>query len=508
MTAVDPPSPWWQRRVLLAALVALGVVPLLLPALPPLTDLPGHVARWHIATTGPQSPLARYYRIDWVWIGNLGTDLPGVPLARLVGAVAAAKMLAILTVALTGGAILALSREVHGRVAPTAFFALPFAFGWPFQMGFLNFSLAVALCLWSLLLWLRLGRTGRTALRIALFAPIGLILWTAHSAGWGLFGLMAFAAELARLRQAGRSWPAAIGGAVVACLPLALPLLVMLANRPASTRASETGDWFNLSAKFLWFLSSLRDRWPWFDLVSLGLLTLLLYVAARDRRLGFDPRLGWPALACLIGFLLLPRLLLGGSYVDMRMMPAIWMLALLAIRPPTDMRFAKLLAIAGLAFFAARTGATNLSFALRTTEQQAELGALAAIPRGAPVLALVYKPCLTPWSDKRPDHLPAYAIIARDAFVNEQWAIAGQQYLSVLHIAAAPFTTDPSQIVYPAGCAEQGRSLAEALRIFPRSAFTHVWIIGHRLPEPRHYGLVTVWSNGGSALYEGIGTAP
>lgn len=507
MTESDPPCPWWRRPALLAALVLLGVVPLLIPAMPPLTDLPGHAARWHIAAAGPSSPLVQYYWVDRAWIGNLGTDLPAMLLVPLIGPAATAKLLAILIAALTAGAILMLSREVHGRVAPTAFFALPLAFAWPFQMGFLNFSLSVALALWSLALWLRLGRTGRIALRALLFAPVGLILWTAHSAGWGLFGLMAFAAELARLRQA-RSWPRAAAGAVIACLPLALPILLMLVNRPAGTRASETGDWFDFGAKFLWFLSSLRDRWQWFDLASLGLLTLLLYLAMRDRRLGFDARLGWPALACLAAFLLLPRLLLGGSYVDMRVTPAIWMLALLAIRPPADLRFAGTLAIAGLAFFAARTGATNLSFALRAAEQQVELAALPAIPRGAPVLALVHKPCRTPWSDKRLDHLPAHAIFTRDAFVNEQWAIAGQQYLRVGYISAGPFTADPSQIVYPPDCPELGRSLAEALRIFPRGAFSHIWVIGHRLPAPRHYGLVTVWSNEGSALYEVIGTAP
>lgn len=506
-TAAHPVPRWWQGPAAALALVLLALAPLFWPAQPPLTDLPGHAARWHIATAGAGSPLAGYYEIRWSWIGNMGADLLALPLVPLLGPIGAAKAIALLIVAITTAGALHLSRIVHGRVAPAALFALPFAYAWSFQMGFLNFALAQGLCLWALALWIGLGRDGRTGLRAALFAPAGLLLWTAHSAGWGLFGLMAFGSELARLRGDGRGWRAATGGAVLACLPLALPVLVMLAHRPEGARASETGDWFNLLAKYLWLLSSLRDRWQWFDLVSLGLLLLLVYLAARDRRLGFDPRLGWPALLCLGAFLILPRLLLGGSYVDMRVVPMVWMLALLAIRPPADARLAARLALAGLAFFGVRTAATTASFLLRDAEQRAELGAVAHIPRGTAVLALVYKPCLTPWSDLRADHLPARAIIERDAFVNEQWAISGQQYLKVRYRQAMPFAADPTQLVYPAGCDAQGASLAHALATFPRSAFGHAWILGNRLPEPRRFGFETVWSNGRSVLYEVSGTA-
>lgn len=504
----DDRRPWWQRRAVLAAILIASILPLLWPPLPPLTDLPGHVARWHIATADAGSPLLRYYDTRWALIGNLGADLLAIPLAHLLGPVGAGKAIMLLIVLVTSAAMLWLAREAHGRIPPTALLALPFVYGWPFQMGFANFMLAQGLAFAALALWLRLGRGERLTLRAGVFAPIALLLWIAHSAGWGLFGLMAFGAELARLRTAGRRWPGAIGGSVLACLPLAVPVILMIANAPPpGARAGETGDWFNILAKFLWVISSLRDRWAWFDIVSMALLLIVLYMGARDKRLGYEARLGWPALFVLGAFLLLPRLALGGAYVDMRMMPAVWTLALLAIRPSCDRRFGQRLAIAALLFFGTRTAATMTSFVLRTAEQRAELKAVASIPRGAAVLALVYKPCLTPWSDIRPEHLPAYATIARDAFTNEQWAIDGQQYLHIRHVAARPFDADPSQLVYPAGCEQQGHSLSDALTRFPRAAFSHVWIIGNRLHWPRHYGLVPVWTNGRSGLYEVIGAA-
>jgi hypothetical protein len=500
----DEPIAWWQRRSVLALLIAAAIIPLLWPALPPLTDFPGHVARWHIAVAEPGSPLSRYYQIHWALMGNLGTDLIAVPLAQLIGAVPAGKLVMMLVVIVNMGGMLALARAAHGRIPPTVLFALPFAYAWPFHMGFANFMLTQGLCFGVLALWLWLGLTERLRLRAAVMAPIGVMLWICHAAGWGLFGLMAFGAELARLRGSGRSWPAAIGGAIVACLPLALPVLIMIALHSDNARANDTGDWFNLPTKFVWVLSSLRDHWILFDVASIGALCFLLYIGARER-LGYAPLLAWPALLCLAAFLLLPRIALGGSYVDMRMMPAVWTLALLAIRPPPPGKLARALALAGLLFFGIRTAATTLSLALLDSERQAELGGLAMIPRGSAVLALVSRPCERSWSDIRSEHLPAFAILERDAFVNEQWAIQNQQYLKVRYRQALPFVADPSQLVYPPKCPNQGDNLAHAIATFPRDAFSHVWIIGSRLADPRAAGLVSVWTNGHSALYQVAG---
>jgi hypothetical protein len=54
--------------------------------------------------------------------------------------------LIILTIpVLTVGGLLWVAYEVHGRVPPTALFAVPFAFNFPFLFGFVNFALAMAL---------------------------------------------------------------------------------------------------------------------------------------------------------------------------------------------------------------------------------------------------------------------------------------------------------------------------------------------------------------------------
>src|SRR5437763_12559483 len=109
--------------------------------------------------------LQQYYDYHWAPIGNLGVDLLIIPLGKLLGLELAVKLVVLVIPPLTAAGFLWVAREVHGRIPPTAFFALPFIYGYPFLFGFVNFALSVALAFLSLGLWLRLGRLARTGLR-------------------------------------------------------------------------------------------------------------------------------------------------------------------------------------------------------------------------------------------------------------------------------------------------------------------------------------------------------
>ncbi len=493
-------QPWWERRWVAAVLALAWAVPLLWPSLPPLADLPGHMARWHISMALHGSPdLQRYYAYHWAVIPNLGMDLLVPALATLFGLESATKLAVIAIPVLTAAGLLAMAREVHGRVPPTALFALPLVYAWPFQFGFVNFALSQALAFCAFTLWLRLARQGLFRLRAILFVPIACALWIAHSFGWGMFGLMAAGAELARLRAGGRSWAQVLVGTGIHCLPLALPIVAMALRADAGAGLG-ADDWFDWSAKLLWVAGMLRDRWQGFDLVSLLLLVAVLCVGARSPRLGLSPLLGWPAALCLAAFVLLPRLLMGGAYVDMRMIPAAVMLALVAIAPPVGSpRFGRVLAGMGLAFLVVRLAATTASYVQRDADQARELAAIAAIPRGAAVLALVARPCGDPWPRQRYDALPGIAVVRRDAFVNTHWALPGQQLLDVRYAAAGAYRVDPSQQM--GGCSANDPPFSKAIAGFPRAAFGYVWTIGFPSGAARAQDLTPVWANGTSALY-------
>src|SRR5689334_12469756 len=94
-------------------LCALATLALLLGPLPPLTDLPGHLARVDIVDRLPASPfLAVHWRTDWL-VANLLFDAVAVPLSRLVPVTLAAKLYVALVAALLVSGCVALHRAYH-----------------------------------------------------------------------------------------------------------------------------------------------------------------------------------------------------------------------------------------------------------------------------------------------------------------------------------------------------------------------------------------------------------
>ena len=99
---------------------------------------------------------------------------------------------------------------------------------------------------------------------------------------------MAFGAEVMRQRE--RGWPAALLRAAIACLPLALPLALILAWR---SDGSGVGVRFlPPTLKFAWLAVAFRDRWIFFDLACAALVIGVLYRGARERDFGFAPNAG------------------------------------------------------------------------------------------------------------------------------------------------------------------------------------------------------------------------
>jgi hypothetical protein len=243
--------PFWERRDVVLLLVLLTALPLVWPDIPPLTDLPGHMGRYRVQLDLANSPdLQQYFGFHWQVIGNLGVDLLVELLAPLIGLEAAVKLVMLAIPPLTVGGLFWVSYEVHGRIPPTAIFAAPFAYSFPFLFGFVNFALAMALALISFALWLRLGRLDHVRLRAAVFVPISLILWIVHAFGWGTLGVLCFSAELVRQHDHGRNIASAGFRAGLHCLALLPPVALMWLWR--TNAAGVTTDWFNWTRKLDW----------------------------------------------------------------------------------------------------------------------------------------------------------------------------------------------------------------------------------------------------------------
>jgi len=507
-----PPFHWWERRWAVALLVLVSAVPLLWPDVPPLLDLPGHMGRYRVQLDGATSAaLQHYYTFEWRLIGNLGVDLLVMPLAAIFGLELAVKLIVITIPALTVAGLLWVAREVHGRIPPTALFAVPFAYNFPFLFGFVNYALSMALALLAFGLWLRLARLGRTRLRALFMVPVSVLLWVCHAFGWGTLGVLAFSAELVRQFDRGRGL--FMAGLVAAwhCLALAPPIALMMLWRSSGSRGV-TADYLNFDAKLDWLRMALRDRWEYFDQACLALTGLVIFWAMVSRRIHFSRNLAASVLFLSLVFMALPRIVFGSAYADMRLAPYLVAVALIAIRFPEGIRprFMKGVAAVALAFVLVRTGATTVSMVLYDRSFDRNLEALRHVPAGARMVSFVGRNCREPWAMSRLLHLPGMAIVRRHAFSNDQWTMAGAQLLDVRYRDAWPFMRDPSEVVTPRPCRREVWLTAnEAMAHFPRDAFDYVWTID---PPPFDPGFASdlqpIWRSGTSVLYRVVRAPP
>src|SRR6476469_8433801 len=287
----DEARPWWEAPWFLALVVLATMIPLVYPPIPPLVDLLGHMGRYRVELDLAHSPsLQLYYDYHWAAIGNLGVDLLIIPLGKLFGLELATKLIVLVIPPMTAAGMLWVAREVHGRVPPSAFFALPFIYGYPFLFGFVDFTRSVALAFLAFGLWLRLGRLERTTLRGFLFVPISLVLFFCHTYGWGLLGLMCFSANSVRLRDLGASWVRAGFQAALQVAPMALPLAVLLLT-PGPADGALAGGWFGSDAKWVAIIGVLRDRWGPFDVTTLEVAGLAFLFALISPKLRLARRL-------------------------------------------------------------------------------------------------------------------------------------------------------------------------------------------------------------------------
>jgi hypothetical protein len=481
------------------------MVPLLYPPIPPLVDLLGHMGRYRVELDLAHSPfLHRYYDYHWAAIGNLGVDLLVIPLGKLIGLEPAVKLIVLAIPPLTAIGFLWVAREVHGRIPPTTFLALPFIYGFPFLFGFMNFALSVAFAFLAFGLWLRLGRLEKSRLRGWVFVPISLVVFFTHTYGWGLLGLLCFSAEAVRLHDRGRSWFRAGAEAALHTSVMALPLIVMVAWR-SETHGGVTTGWFEWKLKWQWIYGTLRDRWGLFDMASLLFAAIIFVAAIVSRQLTLSRNLAFSAIVLAIAYVLLPRIIFGSAYADMRLVPYLIAVALISIRFRSlpDKRTVQLLAVIGLLFFGVRLIGNTISLGMAANDQTAKLAALDYVPRGARVLTLTGIGCSESWPMLRNSHLGAMVIVRREGFSNDQWLLEGVNLLDLKYSAPGYFAADPSEIVRPNRCHDPiHHTIDESLAMLPRNDFDFVWLVD--VPDydpPLVAGMKPVWRGPGSILY-------
>ena len=194
----------------------------------------------------------------------------------------------------------------------------------------------------------------------------------------------------------------------------------------------------------------------------------------------------------------MPNMLLDSAFADMRLVPIVLTLFLIAARPAagSSRRFVLWLTIAGLAFAGARLAGTTASMVALDGQFLQTLSVLPHVPEGTNLLTFPVLRCgESPWPLDRRNHLSGYALARRHAFDNIQWELPSGQLLRIHNQAAKPFDRAGLRAIFDRPCGTY-EDLGSILQAVP-SGIEYVWIIGMP-PGARYPGWSTVGSAGDS----------
>lgn len=493
---------WWATRAGTLVLALAFAVPLLLPTIAPLADLPTHMARYHVGDALAGSPgLQRFFSFEWRFMPNLGMDLLVFPLAKLIGLEAAVRVLVSAIPALAIIGMLWIAREAHRRPPATVLFALPLAMGFPVTYGFVNYCLAVSLSLIAFGYWLRLSNRGLTVRRDLVFLLIAPIILTAHIVGFAVLGALCGGSILGRELERRHRFLPAVASAARASLPLAWPILILVLWRDASQGPPPSG-WLDWQTRALWFMGVLREQWALLDLLSAAVVYGVgaLPLIARGR-FAYAPQVGVPALILWAAALLLPPTLVT-QFASVRLIYVAAAVTVLAVRPRAPMP--QWVTPIALAFVCVRLISSGISLIQADRQFDRELTALNYIAPGSLVMAFNGVECARAWAPNRQTGLPSIATVRRDAFINQQFITAEGQLLTFRPDRANLAAYRSSQTT-DGPCARYGsiaRPLAQRLGELPPDT-DYLWFIG--IPankQPAHSNLRLMWRDGDSALYK------
>jgi hypothetical protein len=366
-----------------AALFALSAWPLALVALPPLQDLPNHIASAYIARHPELYP---DFVFNGLWKANSALELwlhgAGDEHLRSAARTFAAGVIAANAFGLPWFVL-----RVAGRQAMvTASLVLwPLVHGFCFAMGMLNFALAVPLSLVVLVLLGR-QRTAPGVGRAAAIAAASIAVWLAHPFPLIVIGGLCLIEAIARRDGLARAAATLLPLAPVAALiaGTALHHLVKADGAPvAAARGVEFLTPWEIPLHFWLDASGALTRWG----AATAIPAIALPILAWRRRREPAPLTGWATGALIIAYAGSPLMVSNWWYLNTRLVPFLWIA--LAVRvPPALPRPLVALLVAGALSFSVALGVDYV----RLDRDRAELTAgIAAVPARATLLPLLFR---------------------------------------------------------------------------------------------------------------------
>jgi hypothetical protein len=392
------------------ALFAMAAWPLLLVGLPPLQDLPNHVASAHIAA---HLDLYPQYVFNGLLKSNSLLTL-WLYLAGDHGLFGAARAFTAIALALNAIALPLFVLHFAGRrrMLVATLFLWPLVHGFFLSKGMLNFSVAFPLSLLLLMIMDRQRQEPRFARGLGIAVLSGL-LWYAHPfplvVAVGLVGLEIMTRP---------TWRARIAASLTLLSPL-VPVGVLLAVTALHHLVKAEGSTASAASDFVYLPPWELIAHTWLDasgaLTRWGSMTivpalLLPYFAWKHRQTA------WPffsnlAMAILaVAYLGLPFMLSNWWHLNCRLVPFLWAGA--ALRMPTALPkwVAVVLAASALSFSAV----LGFDYIRLDRDRAAFTAGLDAVPERATLLPLLFKHGRTSDFTASLTHAWAYYVVAKN----------------------------------------------------------------------------------------------
>jgi len=408
---------------------AVTLSPLLWARVPPLVDLPSHLARMWILVHGAEiPPLASNYAVHWRMLPDMAMDLIVPVLSILMPVEVAGRVFIALTMLALIGGTAALHRAIYGRVGLWPVWSMLFVYNAELFWGFPTLF-ASGVYLFAFAGWITTGRW-RLGPRIATFAAVATVLCLLHLFAFGLYALSVVSYEftnrpdLRKLSSRGLlAWSAI-------CCQFGPGLLIWYGSMQPGRISATSYDNPILSKAYALLAPFVFSLVPApFELLLVPLVLAFLAVAIVTRSLRFAPEMRLPIATMIVVSLLLPNVISGSSFADIRLPVMLPFVIIASTRfAPSDRQI--IFPIAAVALTVLGVRIWTVSQAWRDYDRWfAEFRtASTAIAPGARVLVVATRPTeprslpgipenLALLQERLFYHMPSLAVIDRSAFL-------------------------------------------------------------------------------------------
>jgi hypothetical protein len=457
MTTVDRREELWGEHPrgmvpVVGALAAfLALIPIFVTRFLPFNDYPFHLARMVILSQLNNPIFARFYMAGSFFLPNMAMDAVVVPLSSLVGPELASRAFVGLTILTILFGTFALHWAAHRRLSAWPLLAILVLHNGILRFGFLNYLFGMGLALWAAALWMLL-RPGWVRFAATFISSILLIY--CHMEAFCIFAVIAGSVALERAFEEWRrdsSWTV-VRDLVYAASPFLLTIALFFVFSPT---ASVAGKGFayapGLGTKPVGALFSLSSGVTWLDMTSLFCVVAVFVWLAATRKIAFSRPLAFATIMMSLALFVVPDSVMGALYADVRIGPAIALLAIATFDLRANAGRAAIYSVTALILVLSVVRAATLTAVWADYSREIALivDAVTRIEPGSTLFAATSQPYPSlvadtperriPWSPPL-KHVASYAVLGAPVFVPMTWAEPTQQPLNVRPAYRDPYS--------------------------------------------------------------------